>query len=57
VRLATRIIAGVVPLTNITGGAISFHASRIEAEWPGMVRTVQIGNHVFYRRPGRPSST
>ena len=58
VRLATRIITGAVPLTNITGGAISFHAISVEADWPGMVRTVQIGNHVFYRRPGRhPAST
>jgi hypothetical protein len=53
VGLATRIITGAVPLTNLTDGAISFHAARIEANWPGLVRTVQIGNHVFYRRPGR----
>jgi spore germination cell wall hydrolase CwlJ-like protein len=51
VGLATRIITGAVPLTNLTDGAISFHAARIEANWPGLVRTVQIGNHVFYRRP------
>jgi hypothetical protein len=53
VGLATRIITGAVPLTNLTDGAISFHAARIEANWPGLVRTVQIGNHVFYRRPAR----
>lgn len=51
VGLATRIITGAVPLTNLTDGAISFHAARVEANWPGLVRTVQIGNHVFYRRP------
>ena len=51
VRLATRIITGAVPLTNLTEGAISFHAASIQANWPGMVKTVQIGNHVFYRRP------
>jgi hypothetical protein len=53
VGLATRIITGAVPLTNLTDGAISFHAASIEANWPGLVRTVQIGNHVFYRRPAR----
>jgi hypothetical protein len=53
VGLATRIITGAVPLTDLTDGAISFHAVSIEANWPGMVRTVQIGNHVFYKRPGR----
>jgi hypothetical protein len=56
-HLATRIISGTMPLTNITDGAISFHAARIEAAWPGMARTVQIGNHVFYRRAGRPTSS
>jgi hypothetical protein len=53
IGLATRIITGAVPLTNLTDGAISFHAASIEANWPGLVRTVQIGNHVFYRRPER----
>jgi hypothetical protein len=53
VGLATRIITGAVPLTNLTDGAVSFHAVSIEANWPGLVRTVQIGNHVFYRRPAR----
>ena len=56
VHLATRIITGATPLTNITGGAISFHAASVDMDWPGMVRTVQIGNQVFYRRPGRPSA-
>ena len=53
VRLATQIITGAMPLTNITQGAISFHAARIAADWPGMVRTAMIGNNVFYRRSGR----
>ncbi|HEY1962851.1 MAG TPA: cell wall hydrolase [Rhizomicrobium sp.] len=57
VHLATRIISGAMPLTNVTADAISFHATSIEASWPGMVRTVQIGNHVFYRRPGHPHSS
>lgn len=55
VHLATRIITGATPLTNITDGAISFHAAGVELAWPGMVRTVQIGNQVFYRKPGRPA--
>ena len=52
VRLATQIINGVMPLTNITQDAISFHAARIAADWPGMVPTATIGNNVFYRRSG-----
>jgi hypothetical protein len=57
VRLATKILSGALPLTNITQGAISFHASALEAEWPGMVPTVTIGHNVFYRRPGKPSAS
>ncbi|HTK79129.1 MAG TPA: cell wall hydrolase [Rhizomicrobium sp.] len=57
VRLATRILTGALPLTDITNGAIAFHASGVEPSWPGLVRTVQIGNHVFYRRPARSHST
>ena len=53
VRLATKIISGAMPLTNITQGAISFHASTLEADWPGMVPTATIGHNVFYRRPGK----
>jgi hypothetical protein len=57
VRLAAKIITGAMPLTNITQGAISFHASTLEADWPGMVPTVTIGHNVFYRRPGQPSAS
>ncbi|MBV9571579.1 MAG: cell wall hydrolase [Alphaproteobacteria bacterium] len=56
-RLAAQIIEGSLPLTNITAGAISFHAARLAApNWRGMVRTVTIGNNVFYRRAGRGTS-
>jgi hypothetical protein len=57
VRLATRILNGALPLTDVTNGAIAFHAASVEPDWPGLVRTVQIGNHVFYRRPARAHST
>jgi hypothetical protein len=53
VRLAARIISGAVPLTNITEGAISFHAASLEADWPGMEQTVTLGHNVFYRRVAR----
>jgi spore germination cell wall hydrolase CwlJ-like protein len=56
VRWASQIITGALPLTNITQGAISFHAATIQADWPGMAPTVTIGHNVFYRRTGRQSS-
>lgn len=52
-RLASKIVTGAMPLTNITQGAISFHAASIDAGWPGMERTVIVGNNVFYRKPAR----
>lgn len=55
-RLATRILTGSLPLNDTTGGAIAFHTVAVQPEWPGLVRTVQIGNHIFYRRPSRNPS-
>jgi hypothetical protein len=55
VRLANQILTGTLPLTNITQGAISFHAESLEADWPGMQPTVTIGHNVFYRRQGHRS--
>jgi len=56
VHWATQILQGNLPLTNITQGAISFHAESIEADWPGMQPTVTIGHNVFYRRAARHST-
>jgi spore germination cell wall hydrolase CwlJ-like protein len=50
--LAARILTGEVRLTDATGNATHFHAVSVTPDWSGdMERTVQIGNHVFYR-PG-----
>ena len=48
--LAARIMANEEQLENATGGAVAFHTSAVQPEWSGYVRTVQIGNHIFYRR-------
>lgn len=57
-RLAERILSGIVRLGNETGDAISFHATGIEPGWSdGLVRTIQIGNHVFYRASPRSTSS
>ena len=48
--LAARILTGEVRLADSTGNATHFHAVSASPEWSGdMERTVQIGNHVFYR--------
>ncbi|MBV8978700.1 MAG: cell wall hydrolase [Alphaproteobacteria bacterium] len=51
--LAARILTGQVALKDMTGDATHFHAASIAPDWVGdvgMERTVQIGNHVFYKR-------
>lgn len=49
--LAARILTGEVALRDITGNATHFHAVSVAPDWADdMERTVQIGNHVFYKR-------
>ncbi len=48
--LAAMILVGQARMTNMTGGAVNFHAASINPDWAvDMERTTQIGNHVFYR--------
>jgi|HubBroStandDraft_6_1064221.scaffolds.fasta_scaffold78890_2 hypothetical protein len=52
--LAAKIIAGAVRLEDVTGDAISFHAADVLPDWADhLERTIQIGNHVFYRAASR----
>jgi spore germination cell wall hydrolase CwlJ-like protein len=49
-RLALQVVTGIVQLQNVTGGALSFHATDVAPAWADtMARTVQIGHHIFYR--------
>ncbi len=48
--LAGRILSGIVQLGDLTGNAISFHASDIQPGWgEHLIRTIRIGRHIFYR--------
>jgi spore germination cell wall hydrolase CwlJ-like protein len=50
--LAAGIMTGAIPLGDMTDDATSYHAVSVDPSWAGqMVKTVQIGNHVFYREP------
>ncbi len=45
-------MTGAVPLSDITDDATSYHAVSVDPIWAGhLVKTVQIGNHIFYRVP------
>jgi spore germination cell wall hydrolase CwlJ-like protein len=49
--LAARIMANEEQLDNATDGAVNFHTTAVQPDWSGhYVKTVQIGNHIFYRR-------
>lgn len=50
--LAAKIMTGAVPLGDITDDATSYHAIDVDPAWAGsLIKTVQIGNHIFYRAP------
>ena len=52
--LAAQILTGEVRLHDETEGAINFHAVSVNPEWAGSLKkTIQIGNHIFYRGPIR----
>jgi spore germination cell wall hydrolase CwlJ-like protein len=53
--LADRILNGKI-VTGITQRALYYHAVSVRPDWAdSMVRTVQVGNHVFYRERKRSS--
>ncbi len=57
-RLAARIISGITQLGNLTDGATSFHAVDVEPDWStNLERTVQIGNHIFYKPLARSQAS
>lgn len=48
--LAAQILTGEVHLHDSTGGATSYHAVSVQPGWADtLMRTTQIGNHIFYR--------
>ncbi len=49
--LAARILGGAVKIGGQTGHAIAYHSASVTPDWAEeMLRTAQIGNHIFYRR-------
>lgn len=47
--LAARILTGEVRLADATGDATHYHTTAVQPDWSGLQKTVQIGNHIFYR--------
>ncbi|HEX3432307.1 MAG TPA: cell wall hydrolase [Rhizomicrobium sp.] len=57
-HLAVRIVSGLEELRNETADATSFHTVDVEPGWGDrLVKTIQIGNHVFYRSAFRSHSS
>ena len=56
--LAAKIMTGAVRLGDITENATSYHAVSVDPRWAATLkRTVQIGNHIFYRARTRSRGT
>jgi hypothetical protein len=54
-NLADAIVSGAVRLADQTGHAMYYHKVGIEPAWAdSMIKTAQIGNHIFYRRDPHP---
>ena len=52
-ELSGRILRGEVP-TALTGRALFYHAKSVRPDWAdAMLKTAEIGNHIFYRRAPR----
>ncbi|HUO99511.1 MAG TPA: cell wall hydrolase [Rhizomicrobium sp.] len=52
--LAAHILTGEERLSDSTEGATNFHAVSVDPDWAAeLIRTVQIGNHVFYKNAPR----
>lgn len=50
-KLAAEILTDQTWRKNSTEGAINYHAVSVSPDWaPTLVKTRQIGNHIFYRR-------
>jgi spore germination cell wall hydrolase CwlJ-like protein len=53
--LSSRIMRGEVD-TSLTGRALFYHAKHVRPVWAdAMIKTTEIGNHIFYRRGPRRS--
>ena len=37
-------------ITDITQGAMFYHATYVSPQWRGMEKTIEIGQHIFYKR-------
>ncbi|MDE2464925.1 MAG: cell wall hydrolase, partial [Alphaproteobacteria bacterium] len=52
--LAAQIMTGAVRLGDITENATNYHAVSVDPRWAATLqKTVQIGNHIFYRQRTR----
>ncbi|HVZ69882.1 MAG TPA: cell wall hydrolase [Rhizomicrobium sp.] len=48
--LAAQILTGVARMNDVTSDATHFHTISVQPEWADhLVKTIQIGNHIFYR--------
>jgi spore germination cell wall hydrolase CwlJ-like protein len=47
--IATELYQAHETTFDLTGGALFFHSVAVNPGWSGVIRTKQIGRHIFYR--------
>jgi len=48
-RIALHVYANYEQLKDLTHGALFYHADYVNPRWSGLVKTVVIGRHIFYK--------
>jgi spore germination cell wall hydrolase CwlJ-like protein len=52
-RIAIFVYANYERITDVTHGALFYHADYVNPRWRGLERTTVIGRHIFYRESGK----
>jgi spore germination cell wall hydrolase CwlJ-like protein len=55
--LATHIYLQHPQINDITGGALYFHATHVQPNWHDLLKTIRIGQHIFYKPKERNIKT
>jgi spore germination cell wall hydrolase CwlJ-like protein len=48
-EIAVHVYVNYEKLTDITGGALFYHADYVNPRWRGLEKTTVIGRHIFYK--------
>jgi spore germination cell wall hydrolase CwlJ-like protein len=52
-RIALFVYANYDKITDVTHGALFYHADYVNPKWRGLEKTIVIGRHIFYKESGK----